>query len=491
MRSLVAEQLPVVVVGGGLSGCACALAMAGRGIPVILFEAGSVLGGRVQSVNLKGIEQPIDNCQHAAFRIYGRFLQLLATCDARGAIKLQKKTKLPYLEVDKGRISIVKSGSLPPPYHLAMSLMKVNFLSLNDKIPLRKALKAFKQMDEQKRRSLDDMPFQEWLEQNGQTERTIRRFWDPLVKAALNIGCEEASTSAASFLFQRGIFGEKDAFDVASFTSDLSNSIAPALRRTLARTGVEVRTSMPVTELFREERKVTGVMTREGVIPAAAVVLCTPISTTARLLTGKGADVGSFEVADRLANLGNTALIGIHAFHEGPVLPDGIPFVTCCDEPLIQMLFDRTAELDKEHQMGLPGHWITVPVSHADLYLDWDNEMIRNEYERVVQAAFPNVSRIKEFHVVRAKRATTALRAGSQRNRPSPLDAEEGVILGGDWLDIDWPSTMEGATRAGLTAASIIIEQRGDLTIKEWHHDKSWPDWPDAPKRGAANWKEW
>jgi hypothetical protein len=248
---------------------------------------------------------------------------------------------------------------------------------------------------------------------------------------------------------------------------------------------------MPVTELFREKRKVTGVVTREGVIPASAVVLCTPISTTARLLTGKDAGTSSFEVADRLANLGNTALIGIHAFHEGPVLPDGIPFVTCCDEPLIQMLFDRTSELDEGHQMGLPGYWISVPVSHADSYIDWDNEMIRTEYERVVQTAFPNAPKINDFHVVRAKRATTALRTGSQRNRPSPLDVGDGVILGGDWLDIDWPSTMEGATRSGLTAASVVIKQRGDSTITEWHHDKSWPDWPDAPKRGAKNWKEW
>ncbi len=481
----------VVVVGGGLAGCACALGLAGRGVEVTLLEAGSTLGGRVQSVNLKGMERGIDNSQHAAFRVYGRFLQLLATCDAREIIKLQKRTTLPYLEVEKGRISIVQSGRLPPPNHLAVSLMKAKFLSLGDKLAMQKAVKALQRMSEEKRRSLDDTPFIEWLQENGQTERAIRRFWDPLVKAALNIDSEQASTSVACFLFRRGLFGDPDAFDVGSFTSDLSDSISPALRRTLARTGVEVRTSLPVTGLFREEGRVAGVMTREGLLTASSVVLCTPIAATARLLTGAEASVASHEVADRLARLGNTALIGIHAFHEGPVLPSGIPFVTCCDEPLIQMLFDRTGELDEQNRDGLPGHWISVAVSYADPYLDWDDELMRTEYERVVYAAFPDAPTITEFHVIRVKRATTALTVGSQRLRPDPSDAGEGVILGGDWLDIDWPSTMEGATRAGLSAAATILGHRGDSLMRGWQHDDDWPDWPEPPRRGAEGWREW
>ena len=213
----------VVVVGGGLAGCACALGLAGRGVEVTLLEAGSTLGGRVQSVNLKGMERGIDNSQHAAFRVYGRFLQLLATCDAREIIKLQKRTTLPYLEVEKGRISIVKSGRLPPPNHLAISLMKAKFLSLGDKLAMQKAVKALQRMSEEKRRSLDDTPFIEWLQENGQTERAIQRFWDPLVKAALNIDSEQASTSVACFLFRRGLFGDPDAFDVGSW-------LEPALR---------------------------------------------------------------------------------------------------------------------------------------------------------------------------------------------------------------------------------------------------------------------
>ncbi len=487
----VAPDPPVVIVGGGIAGCACALALAGRGEKVTLLEAADTLGGRVSSVRLKGFDRPIDNVQHTVFRTYERFLQLLATCEARDHIKLQKRTTLPYLEVDKGRISVIQSGSLPPPNHLSTSILNASFLGLGDKMAMQRAVKALRAMDEEQRRSLDEQIFIDWLFENGQTERAVIRFWNPLVRAALNIDSTEASAASAAFLFRRGLFGEPDAFDVGSFTTNLSQALAPNLRRTLARAGVEVRLSTPVTGLYREGGAVTGVTTRDGFTLALAVILCTPISATARLLTGAGASVASHEVADRLANLGTTALLGIHAFHEGPVLPQGTPFATCLEEPLIQMLFDRSAELDDGQRTGLPGHWISVPVSHADKYLDWDDELIQTEYERVVNTAFPDAPPLLDFRVVRINRATTALNPGAQRLRPNPLDAGEGVILGGDWIDIDWPTNLEGASRAGLTAAATLLEQRGNPDLRGWKHEQAWPDWPEAPRRGDEGWREW
>jgi uncharacterized protein with NAD-binding domain and iron-sulfur cluster len=134
---------------------------------------------------------------------------------------------------------------------------------------------------------------------------------------------------------------------------------------------------------------------------------------------------------------------------------------------------------------------MSVLVSYADPYLDWDDELIQNEYERVIETAFPQAPGIVSFHVIRNKHATTSLRIGAQRLRPDPLDAGEGVILGGDWIDIDWPSTMEGASRAGLTAAAALLEQRGNAEFRGWKHDSEWPDWPEAPRRGAEGWREW
>ena len=69
------------------------------------------------------------------------------------------------------------------------------------------------------------------------------------------------------------------------------------------------------------------------------------------------------------------------------------------------------------------GHWICSPVSHADNYLQWDDELIRTEYQRVIDTAFPDSPALIDFHVVKINRSATSMKTGSQRLRPNPLDA--------------------------------------------------------------------
>ena len=103
------SQSRVVVIGGGIAGCTSALALAGRGVNVTLLEASNRLGGRYGSVKIPELERQIDRTQNVFFRNFERFLQLLATCEARESVKLQKSTMLAFLEVDRGRISKIES----------------------------------------------------------------------------------------------------------------------------------------------------------------------------------------------------------------------------------------------------------------------------------------------------------------------------------------------------------------------------------------------
>jgi len=487
----VSLQSRVVVVGGGIAGCSAALALAGRGVDVTLIESSNRLGGRFKSVEIDGLSRQIDPTQNVIFRTYSRFLQLLATCDKRNSVRIKNSTSIPFLEVNNGKISYIESGKVPPPNHLSGSFVNANFLGLFDKISLQKALKAIQNMDEESRISQDDISFLQWLQENGQTKRAIDRFWNPICKMALNIDSSLASASSAIFLIKKVLFGRIDAFDQGCFTTDFTNIISSSLRRILNSAGVEVHLSTSVTSLFRDKDTVTGVNTKDEVFPAKMVILCTPITATARLLTGSSASHQSHEVAEKLTKLGNTSQIGIHAFHGGPVLPVGTSFVTCCDEPLIQMLFDRSSEIDDGNRDGLPGHWICSPVAFADAYLEWDDELIKTEYERVINSAFPEAPGLLDFHIVRIYHSATSLAMGSSRLRPNALEAGDGVILGGDWINIDWPSCLEASTRAGLVAASTFLKQNSVKDFTDWQHDDNWPDWPLPPDRGDKNWRTW
>ena len=81
-----------IVVGGGLSGISAALALQDSGEwNVSLFEARKQLGGRVSSIRDPDTGLRLDNCQHACFRVYDHFLQLISICNAESSIRFQQR----------------------------------------------------------------------------------------------------------------------------------------------------------------------------------------------------------------------------------------------------------------------------------------------------------------------------------------------------------------------------------------------------------------
>ena len=101
-----------IVVGGGLAGISAALALQDSGKwNIKLFEAGKTLGGRVSSITDNETGLKLDNCQHACFRIYDHFLQLINRCNAQNSIKFQQKTLLSFCLIPECLESVNGSNS--------------------------------------------------------------------------------------------------------------------------------------------------------------------------------------------------------------------------------------------------------------------------------------------------------------------------------------------------------------------------------------------
>jgi squalene-associated FAD-dependent desaturase len=470
----------IVVVGGGLSGVTSALAIADSSPEdeIILVESRAQLGGRVSSIKDPKSGLLLDNCQHACFRVYDCFLQLLARCGARDSIKLQAKTDLPFLQVGGGRIASLSDGRLEPPNHMAGSMIKFPFLSLSDKIAMRKVIKELSEMTPEQMSALDDLNFEQWLIEKGQSQRAIDRFWGFFVLAALNIPVSQASAGLSAFLFQRGLFGDAHAFDVGAFTSDLSDSLHPHLLRTLEESGVEVKLSSKVNSISKENG--LKVCLSKEIISCEKIVVALPHHLTGRLLSEFS------EIVEAVDRLEYRSLIGIHALHSAEVLPESFTFAVCVDEPIIQMLFNKNSEIDEEKMPEGIGQWVSVPVSCGDEWLDWDDEQFLEEYRRVVKGTYPDLwNEPDSFVVIRNRKATFAPLPGSEQYRLSQdLIAKDGIYIAGAWTNTDWPSTMEGAVRSGLLAASSLLNEN-------WNPEKKWRWWPSPPKRKNDSWRIW
>ncbi len=99
---------PVAIIGGGWAGCAAAVRIAQAGIPVALFEAAPVLGGRARRVTRAGL--PLDNGQHLLLGAYEDTRSLMdlvhGVADARATMTRTRMAIAPLARQSTGTLAL-------------------------------------------------------------------------------------------------------------------------------------------------------------------------------------------------------------------------------------------------------------------------------------------------------------------------------------------------------------------------------------------------
>ena len=73
-----------------------------------------------------------------------------------------------------------------------------------------------------------------------------------------------------------------------------------------------------------------------------------------------------------------------------------------------------------------------------------------------LKAAFPYLPRPEWHKIIAEKRATFACTAGLKR--PNQQTKIKNLYLAGDYTEGDYPATIEGAIRSGLSAAHLVLQ---------------------------------
>ena len=84
--------------------------------------------------------------------------------------------------------------------------------------------------------------------------------------------------------------------------------------------------------------------------------------------------------------------------------------------------------------------------------------------------------------IIKTPKATFSTKIGSTGYRPEANEIIPGLRLCGDYINTNWPSTMEGSVTSGLMAAANILE------LNNWNSKDLWVNWPKPPRRGDKKW---
>ena len=423
----------VAIIGGGWSGLAAGVALSERGVPVTLFEAARQAGGRARRVSLEGIE--LDNGQHILIGAYRTTLELMRKVGARPAERL---LRLP-LELRYADGFALRAPRCPYPFNLAAALACARGLTLRDAWC---AARFLNRLRAESFRVVPDQSVSAWLARHGQAGALRTRLWEPLCVSALNTPAHAASAQVFAHVLRDGLTGARENSDLLIPRADLGQLFPEPAMAFLRARGASLELGAAVRQVARTPQ---GFRIDERPQSFSSVIIATGPQHAAALLEPFDALRGVRSAMDNFVYEPITTCYLKYA--DAFRLP--APMLGFADG-LIQWVFDRG-------QLNGPAGLMAVVISASGAHSSLPNEPLAARVHQELAKNFSALAPPAWSRVIAERRATFSCRP--RLARPPMVTPVPGLILCGDYLDPDYPGTLETAVRSGVRAAEIAVKR--------------------------------
>lgn len=436
----------VAVIGAGWAGCAAAVTLARLGHAVRMHEAAAVPGGRARRVARDGL--PVDNGQHLLLGAYAQTRNLLAVVHGGdGERGLLHRRPLALAPLARQAVAL-QAWRLPAPLGLAAGLLGARGLRLSDRLGAaawfaRLARRGFRVAAGTTVAALtaDGPP------------AAADALWSPLCLAALNTPPERACAQVYANVLKAS-FGEGDAAsDFLVPATDLGALFPDAALRFVAGHGGEARLRSPARLAAVDEARVTVAAGGTHEDFDAVVLAVGP-----HQLAGAAGDVPALREARDAA--GSLAWEPIATAWLGYAAPVALPApVVRLDDAPGQWAFDRPDVLARAAASdGRPAiaSLLAVVVSAGGPHEALPADALARACDAQLRRLAPALPALAWSQAITERRATYACVPGRARPARQP---HPRVVLAGDWIDADYPATLEAAVRTGVAAAFALDDR--------------------------------
>lgn len=418
------------VVGAGWAGMAAAVDLAERGISVTVFEASRSLGGRARRVSIDGVD--LDNGQHVLIGAYRETLRLMRQVGA-DPDKLLLRLPLGLRYADGFHLSAPR---LPYPFNLLAALFGTRRLAFSE------ALAAMRFMISLRLRNFrvpPDCSVARLLDEHEQSGALRTRVWEPLCVSALNTPVEHASAQIFVNVLRDGLTGAREASDLLIARTDLGRLFPEPAAEYLKARGGTIELGVAVRRI---ERVSGGFRLNEARTFSGVVIACGPHQAGPLLVQLPG-------LADALA--------AITAFAYEPIVTCYLQYPGSVSLPaamlgfsggVLQWAFDRG-------RLGGPKGLLAAVISASGAHRELASEELTARIVIELKAALGELPSPQWSQVITEKRATFSCTPGLAR--PRAATAIPGLVLAGDYVESEYPATLEAAVRSGIEAAERLL----------------------------------
>lgn len=441
----------IAVIGAGWAGCSAAVTLAQAGHHVTLLEAARTLGGRARAVTID--DRLLDNGQHILLGAYKNTLKLFKGIGINSdAAMLRLPVQMQYPPNSNGMTFC--AAHLPAPLHLLAAIWRAEGLTKADKLALLRFSTTARWMEW---RLHDDCSVAELLARFDQTPRVIQLLWRPLCIAALNTPPERASAQIFLNVLRDSLGARRAASDMLIPRCDLTTLFPQQAAAFIIRHGGQVISGASVNKIVAHDQRWSlehiepGSAANQSPAIYDAVVIATSAAQAVRLLD-------ALDLPHAIPAFDYEPITTCYLQYDADLkLP--IPFYALIDDAEQQhwgqFVFDR-GQLDHS-QAGLLA--VVISVAHAAIENDRGTLSAAIAAQLADALAMPRLAQPKWITVISEKRATYSCTPGLQR--PQEETGLSSLVLAGDYLQSDYPATLEAAVTSGVKAANLLVKLQG------------------------------
>jgi squalene-associated FAD-dependent desaturase len=432
------------IIGGGYAGMAAAVALAGRGITVTVFESAQQLGGRARGVMHNDTQ--LDNGQHLMLGCYRATLRMIE--QVGGNIE-KDFLRLP-LQLDLHGEFSFKAPRLPAPLHLLVALLTAQGLSFGERLNGARFMLALRRINFTLPSPKlgggvggegNDMTAAELLTQHQQNTALVQKLWEPLCIAALNTPIHKASAQVLLNVLRDALNRSRADSDMLLARINFTALFPQRAANYVEQRGGKVYTSCGVEGLRPLEDGIE-ITTAQGTAQFSHVICAAHPVVAAKLLRPIAALA---ETVAQIDNLEHQPIYTVYLQYPAHVtLPHAMLGLHLSFN---QWLFDK-GRISGQH--GL----LAAVISAEGIHQELSQEELAQKVIAELCEEFGIAEQPAWFKVIAEKRATFCCSPNLQR--PSQQTPLPRLLLAGDYTAGDYPATLEGAVMSGIKCADMI-----------------------------------
>ena len=408
----------VHIIGAGLAGLSCAVALTRRGATVVVHEAARFAGGRCRSYFEPALGATIDNGNHLVLSGNHATLAYLDAIGAVGRLVGPEEATFAFADLRSGERWMLRINEGRVPWWILSRARRVPGTRVRDYLAAARLLRA----------GPDDTVAM--LIGSG---ALYERLWRPVLLAALNTDPCEASGRLAGMVVRETLAKGGQACRPLIASDGLAAAFIDPALAFLNRHSASVRFNHRLHALDLGAARVGSLQFAEGDRIALGskdrVVLAVPAPDVPVLVPG-------FVTPTEFR-----AIINAH-FKVQP--PPGTPPMLGVINAMTEWMFAFEERL-------------SITISAADRLIETPREELARLIWREV-ASLTGLSRdAPAWQIIKERRATIAALPCEEPKRAGARTQWSNLVLAGDWTATGLPATIEGAIRSGNRAADLIL----------------------------------